>query len=235
MTMDVLTDDHEREEVVRKWWHENWKPIALGVAIALAGLIGFRQYQSYKLHDSQEQALAMYTLQNRVSAGDAKAEADAKAFMDSHKDVYGALLALDLASAQSRQGTFDEAANNARFAAANGGDLIAPQASLNLARILAQAGKDDEAVKALDGVKSKAYEAQKDEIRGDILLKKGDRDGARDAYLKSAKALTDAGQQISGLLQMKLDSVAKEGDKPAFEMAKAQAEALAKAGDNKDL
>ena len=72
-------------------------------------------------------------------------------------------------------------------------------------------------------------------IRGDILLKKGDRDGARDAYLKSAKALTDAGQQISGLLQMKLDSVAKEGDKPAFEMAKAQAEALAKAGDNKDL
>ena len=22
--MDVLTDDHEREEVVRKWWHENW-------------------------------------------------------------------------------------------------------------------------------------------------------------------------------------------------------------------
>ena len=43
--MDVLTDDHEREEVVKKWWHEDWKPIALGVVIALGGLIGFRQYQ----------------------------------------------------------------------------------------------------------------------------------------------------------------------------------------------
>ena len=28
--MDVLTDDHEREQVVRKWWSEYWKPIALG-------------------------------------------------------------------------------------------------------------------------------------------------------------------------------------------------------------
>ncbi len=227
--MDVLTDDHEREEVVRKWWHENWKPIALGVAIALAGLIGFRQYQSYRLHDSQEQAYAMYSLQNRVAAGDAKAEADAKAFMDSHKDIYGALLALDLAASQARAGKFEDAAKNAQFAADNGGDLIAPQANINLARILAQSGRDDEAVKALGKVKSDAYKAPRAEVRGDILLKKGDREGAREAYLESAKALRDAGQQPSGLLQMKLDSVAREGDKPAFEMARAEA-ASGKAG-----
>ncbi|MGN0909357.1 MAG: YfgM family protein [Succinivibrio sp.] len=231
--MDVLTDDHEREEVVRKWWHENWKPIALGVAIALAGLVGFRQYQSYKLHDSQEQAYQMYTLQNRVAAGDAKAEADARAFMDSHKDVYGALLALDLAASQARAGKFADAADNARFAALNGGDLISPQANLNLARILAQDGKADDALKALDSVKSDAYKAPKAEIRGDILLKKGDRDGAREAYRESARILVQAGMQPNGLLQMKLDSVAKEGDKPAFETARAAATAADAGGEGK--
>ena len=45
--MDILTDEHEREEAVRKWWHEHWKPIALGVAIALLGLVAVRQYRCY--------------------------------------------------------------------------------------------------------------------------------------------------------------------------------------------
>ena len=225
--MDVLTDDHEREEVVRKWWHENWKPIALGVAIALAGLVGFRQYQSYKLHDSQQQAYEMYTLKSRVASGDAKAEADARAFIGDHKDIYGALLSLDLANAGIKQGKFDKAADDVRFAAEIGGDLVAPQAYINLSRILAQQGKYDEALKALDKVKSKAYTALKSEERGDILLKKGDREGARSAYLDAVKVLDDQGSQINGLLQMKLDSVAKEGDKPAFELVKARAEAAA--------
>ena len=65
--MDVLTDDHEREEVVKKWWHEYWKPIALGVVIALGGLVGFRQYQAYELNKSQEQALAVYQLQEQLN------------------------------------------------------------------------------------------------------------------------------------------------------------------------
>ena len=96
--MDVLTDDHEREEVVKKWWHEYWKPIALGVVIALGGLVGFRQYQAYELNKSQEQALAVYQLQEQLNEKGLDVLADAQKFIAENDNVYGALVALDVAT-----------------------------------------------------------------------------------------------------------------------------------------
>ena len=52
--MDILTDEHEREEAVRKRWHEHWKTIALGVGIGLLGLVAVGQYQGYELLQKQE-------------------------------------------------------------------------------------------------------------------------------------------------------------------------------------
>ncbi|MDY6323114.1 MAG: tetratricopeptide repeat protein [Succinivibrio sp.] len=219
--MDVLTDDHEREEAVRHWWHENWKPIALGIAIALAGLIGFRQYQSYTLHKAQDQAYEMYTLQYRLSKEDAKAREDSEAFLKAHDDIYGSLLALDLVTLDIAKKDYEAAATHARFAVKNGGDLVSPSASLTLARVLTEQKQYDEALGILKGITQDAYAAQREELRGDVLLQKGDRDGARTAYLESVKLLNAAKQQVSGVLQMKLDSVAAAGDKPAFELVKA--------------
>lgn len=103
----------------------------------------------------------------------------------------------------------------------NGGDLVSPSASLTLARVLTEQKQYDEALGILKGITQDAYAAQREELRGDVLLQKGDRDGARTAYLESVKLLNAAKQQVSGVLQMKLDSAAAAGDKPAFELVKA--------------
>ena len=95
--MDILTDEHEREEAVRKWWHEHWKSIALGVTIALAGLVGVRQYQAYQLSEDQKTAYEVYQLQKQISTQGVNAMSDAQAFLDQHKDAFGAILALDMA------------------------------------------------------------------------------------------------------------------------------------------
>ena len=54
--MDVLTDDHEREQVVRKWWSENWLSLTVGVAIALSAMVGYKYYNSYQTEKAQTYA-----------------------------------------------------------------------------------------------------------------------------------------------------------------------------------
>ena len=201
--MDVLTDDHEREQVVRKWWHENRKPIALGIVIALAGLIGFRQYQAYTLEKAQQQAYALYQMQYKLSVSPQNIEKDAAAYLKEHEDIYGALLALDLAAYESSKDQFEQALEHAEFAVKNGGKLVTPAASLSKARIQAQLKQYDDAVKTLDGINSDAYAVEKAEIKGDVLLAKGDREGARNAYREAVKLCEDKKIQINPLLTMK--------------------------------
>lgn len=218
--MDVLTDDHEREQVVRKWWHENWKPIALGIVIALGGLVGFRQYQAYTLEKAQQQSYELFQLQYKLASAPTTSATEAQKYLDEHQDIYGALLALDLAGYEAARKDFENAAKHAAFAVKNGGDLIVPSASLSLARIQGQLKQYDEAIKTLDNVSSDAYAIEKAEIKGDILLAKGDKDGAREAYKQSMQLCKDQKTQISPLLVMKLDDVAKEGDEPAYVIAR---------------
>ncbi len=224
--MDVLTDDHEREQVVRKWWHENWKPIALGIVIALGGLIGFRQYQAYTLEKAQQQSYELYQVQYKLASSPETGAAEARKFLDGHQDIYGAMLALDLASYESSKKEFEQAAEHAKFAVKNGGKLIAPAGSLNLARIQAQLKQYDDAIKTLDGISSEAYAIEKAEIKGDVLLAKGDTNGAHDAYQNAVKLSQDKKVQISPLLAMKLDDVAKSGDTPAFVTAREHNQSL---------
>ncbi len=224
--MDVLTDDHEREQVVRKWWHENWKPIALGIVIALGGLIGFRQYQAYNLEKAQQQSYELYQAQYKLASSPETGATEAKKFLEEHQDIYGAMLALDLASYESSKKEFEQAAEHAKFAVKNGGKLIAPAGSLNLARIQAQLKQYDDAIKTLDGISSDAYAIEKAEVKGDVLLAKGDIAAAHDAYQNAVKLSLDKKVQISPLLAMKLDDVAKAGDTPAFVTAREHNQSL---------
>lgn len=218
--MDVLTDDHEREQVVRKWWHENWKPIALGVVIALGGLVGFRQYQAYTLEKAQQQSYELYQLQYKLAVSPSDGKDAAEKYLSEHKDIYGALMALDLAAYEVGQKNFEQAASHALFAGEHGGELVAPAASLSLARIQGQLKQYDDAVKTLDKISSEAYAAEKAEVKGDVLLQKGDKDGARAAYKQAMQLCVDKKVQISPLLVMKLDDVTKEGDVPAYVTAR---------------
>lgn len=217
--MDVLTDDHEREEAVKKWWKENWKPIALGIVIALAGLLGFRQYQSYQLEKSQDAAYALYQVQALLNKDGAKSLDKADAFMQEHKDIYGALLALDLANMHINAKDYDKANSALAFAKDNGGALIEPMVVLTQAKVLAQLKQYDEAINLLNGLDSDAFVIEKNIVIGDINMLKGDKDKAHDAYKKAVDLSVEKSVAISPLLQLKFDNVIKAGDTPAYKSA----------------
>lgn len=217
--MDVLTDDHEREQFVRAWWHEYWKPITFGVVIAIAGLLGYRQWQAYQLEQAQQQAYALYQIQTKLALKDSTASADAEKFISEHADLYGSLLSLDLATLKAAAGKFDEALKNIEFAREHGGQLVAPAAMLAEARVKAQNKDFDGALKILSDIKDEAYIIERNETEGDILLSKGDRQGAHDAYKKALDISVERKVPINALLQMKFDSVIKAGDEPAYVIA----------------
>ncbi len=214
--MDVLTDDHEREEAVRKWWHEYWKPIALGVFIALAGLVGVRQYQSYMLGVHQEKAFEVYTHRLDLNNHGASAVNAAKEFMQQNEDIFGALLALDVAATQIDSKDYQGASESVDFARRFGGDLIATTASLTEARLKAQSGDFQGAIDVLNALSDESYIVEKNETLGDVYLAQGDKAKAREAYLKAVDEAIARKLAISPLLQMKADSVSQNGDEGVF-------------------
>lgn len=225
--MDVLTDDHEREEVVRKWWHENWLSLTVGIVIAIGGMVGYRQYQSYQNDNSAKYAYEMSILQTKLVLNPSVATADAEKFIKEHEDIYGSLLALDLSSLESKNGNYDKALANAEFARKNGGELVSPNATLVAAQILTEQKKYDEAVKELDSVKSDAYEIEKQELLGDIYFEQKSLDKAHDAYKKALDLCESKKVSISPLLQMKFDNLIKDGEEPAFKRASKLEEVIA--------
>ncbi|MBO6258341.1 MAG: tetratricopeptide repeat protein [Succinivibrio sp.] len=217
--MDVLTDDHEREQVVRAWWHEYWKPITFGVVIAIAGLLGYRQWQSYQLEQAQQQAYTLYQIQTKLQMKNDNAVADAEKFIAEHEDLYGSLLSLDLATKSATEGKYDEALKHIDFARQHGGELVVPVAQLSEAKVKAQNKDFEGALKSLSAIKDEAYLIERSETEGDILLAKGDRQGAHDAYKKALDISVERKVPINALLQMKFDNVIKAGDEPAYMIA----------------
>ena len=216
--MDVLTDDHEREQVVRKWWSENWLSLTVGVAIALSAMVGYKYYNSYQTEKA---------LKTKLALKPTEAKAEVEAFLAEHKDVYGSLLSLELAANNAVEGKYEEALKNASFAKENGGKLISPNAAIMKAHLYTQLKKFDEATAELSSVNSDAYAIEKYELEGDINLAKGDKQAALASYKKAIEECESKKIAINTLLQMKADSLRKDGDTPAFERASALAEDIA--------
>lgn len=225
--MDVLTDDHEREQVVRKWWSENWLSLTVGVAIALSAMVGYKYYNSYQNEKAQAYAYELTTLKTKLALKPTEAKPQVEAFFNEHKDIYGSLLSLELAASNAVEGKYEEALKNASFAKENGGKLIAPNAAIMKAHLYTQLNKFDEAVAELSSVNSDAYAVEKYELEGDINLAKGNKEAALASYKKAIEECESKKIQINTLLQMKADSLRKDGDKPAFERASALAEDIA--------
>lgn len=221
--MDVLTDDHEREEAVRKWWREYWKPIALGVFIALAGLVGFRQYQAHMLGVHQEKAYELYTLRLDLNQHGTAALNGALEFMQQNEDIFGALMATDAAQVQIQAGQYEEALKTLNFAKTHGGDLIAPAAAISEAKVQAQLTNFDEAQKILSSLKAEGYEAMILEAQGDIALLKGDRAAAQNYYRQALDLSVNQDQPLNPLLQMKHDDVIAQGQEGAYKLSSGSA------------
>jgi len=117
---------------------------------------------------------------------------------------------LALAQTYVVAGKFEQAAGELKLVADKSEDkALAQVAQLRLARVQQQLGHHDEALALLDVSKAGAFAAQVHEVRGDVLLAKGDRSGARLAYqaAMTEAAGKEADPNQTELLRLKLQDL----------------------------
>lgn len=204
--MEVYTTENEQLDAVRRFFIENGKALAVGVVLGIGALLGWRYWQSHQNANMMAASDAYQQASEQLAAGKADDVATAEKFIQANSNNYGVLAALQLAKHFVEQNDFAKAEQQLVMAQSQTKDeSLLAMINLRLARVQLQEKKLDEALKTLDGVKGDGWLAMVQDVRGDILLAKGDTKGARDAYSKGIES--NASQALAGLMRMKLNNL----------------------------
>lgn len=206
--MATHLEDEEQVENLKKWWHENWKALAGGLILGLGGIFGWEGWQSFQLQKAATASQIyedMKTALSNSKPDEARSLAD-KLVREFGSTPYAASASLRLAALDADQRKYDEALTRLQWVVGRSDDEgLVQLARLRSAHVLFAQGKPDDALAQL-GRKSGSYKSLYEELRGDILLSKGDRAGARTAYAQALDGIA-AGAANREILQRKLDDL----------------------------
>jgi len=209
--MAEMRTDEETVEAIKDWWKKNGTSLLLGVGAALAIVFGWQAWQNQQLQHRTEAASQFANLiiaysdqsvENRAETVEFVSKTLRDDYSDSAYAVYGSLV---LAKQQlMEQGDAESAIATLEWANSQS-DQNGPL-SLIIRSRLARAQLDNErydaALSTIDGAaNADSFDAIFSELRGDILLARGDREEARQAYLQARE---QSGPERTGVLELKL-------------------------------
>lgn len=216
--MAELRTDEEQVEALKQWWKNNGSSLLIGIGAALAIVFGWQAWQNYQAQQRTEAANQFVNLMNAFGSDDEN-RADTVVFMaqtlrEDHADsAYAVYANLMLARVQLMQNDDAEGAvASLQWALEKSADTLPLSLVVRsrLARAQMALEEFDAALATLDGADSTdAFAAMFAELRGDILLAKGDQNGAREAYMD---ARNQDGDNRSGVLELKLADLGVGGD-----------------------
>ena len=207
--MDVNLTDDEKLEQLKKWWGENGGSIITGVVLGLAVLFGGKAWFSYQESNAQTASNLYTVLMNSMESGDAMAVSQKTGVLVSEygDTPYASLAALALAKVRIEAGELEAAQAQLEWVLENSkSDMMQDAARLRLARVLIALENLDGADTLLNQVvQGNAFEPLYTEVRGDVLVARGNMTDANQAY-KEALAATTAGSPGQHLLELKYQS-----------------------------
>jgi predicted negative regulator of RcsB-dependent stress response len=218
--VDEYLDEREQAEQLKQWFKENWLWMAAGIALGLGGLYGWQGWNAYLDGRSQDAGRRFATMLQAFDSADlAKGREIAAEITGKYGSTpYADQTVLVLARVDAETGQLDAAATGLRQVMEQSKDReLALVARLRLARVQLAQGKQDDALATLDGADAPAIEAAVAELRGDVLLAKGDPAAALTAYQQSmaaASAASEPGLVDTELLQLKIDELSGSGQTP---------------------
>ncbi|BEH71485.1 YfgM family protein [Edwardsiella tarda] len=204
--MEVYSTENEQVDAIRHFLQEYGKTLVVGVVIGVGALFGWRYWANHQQAGMAQASQTYQQASEALSGGKQDGVALSEAFIKENANNYGVLAALQLAQHEVDKAEFSKAQSQLAWAAGQAKDEnLKALSDLRLARVQLQDNQLDAALKTLDGVTAKGWQALAQDVRGDVLLKKGDAKGAREAY---SKGLAEgASQSLQALLRMKLNNL----------------------------
>lgn len=221
MALDAA--EEENIEAIKKWWHENWKQLALLVVIVFPSYVGWQLWQNSQATEAEtasdlyEEVLLLAISEPGVPVTEQESlrildlfellKAD---YPSSVYALYGALFAAQQSVNANDLGTAEESLQwmldnrqDGLFSQTDEGLILT--ANLRLGRVILAKGESERALNLVNTIDPKTFEAGFAELRGDIYATMGRIVDARDAYI----AAQEAGSNTEGL-RMKLDDLSDE-------------------------
>jgi len=208
--VDYATDE-ERVEDLKRWWKENGTSVIVGVALGLSVLFGWRWWGDYKINQALQASVVYTQLENAIQA---KNSEQINAFSDELKtkyadNSYAVYGALSMAKMYVDENKLESARDVLQWGSSHVQSLEQKHLlNLRLARVMLELNEIDKAYNLVNTADSGQFVSVYEELKGDILVKKQDLDGARMAYEKSAK-MRPLGSRPGAALQYKIDDLAK--------------------------
>ncbi|EFW12679.1 putative conserved protein [Serratia symbiotica str. Tucson] len=204
--MEVYTTENEQVDALRRFFAENGKALAVGVVLGIAALVGWRYWQNHQSVDLMAASQSYQEVSDRLAAGKPDDVAAAEKFVQANSNSYSVLAALQLAKHFVEQNDVAKAEQQlVQAQSQTRDDNLLSQINLRLARVQLQEKKWDHALKTLDEVKDAGWAALVQDTRGDVLLAKGDAQGAHEAYSKGLES--NVSQALEVLLRIKLNNL----------------------------
>ncbi len=196
---DYLTDEEQLDKL-KRWWEENGLMLALGVVLAVVGVVGWNWYTDHRA-EQISRASELYA-DYLASEGTERDTIEATLVGEFSGSVYHVLILLRKVEALMGE----EDADGARVLleealAVAEDDKLADLIRLRLARVLVELDLSGEALEVLRGVRSMGLRSTVQELKGDIHMDRNERREAHEAYSAALAELAEGAQRP--ILEMK--------------------------------
>ena len=204
--MEIYENENDQVDAIKRFFAENGKALAVGVVLGIGALAGWRYWSSHQADTSRATSQSYENALSALQAGKPESLTAAEKFADGNKNTYGALASLELAQQYVEKNDLAKAvAQLQKGLAATSDENLQSMINVRLARIQVQLKQQDAALKTLDAVKGESWSAIVADLRGEALLSKGDKQGARTAWENGIK--NNASPALSEMMQMKINNL----------------------------
>ena len=205
--MEIYSTEDQQVDAIKQFWKDYGTSVVVGAVVGLGGLFGWNYYSDYQVAQAEAASESFQALSTQNSE-DAAMLAAAENFAKAHgQKGYQSLLELLVAKSAVEAGDLEKAETTLKTViATNVDNSIVLIATMRLARVQAEQGQYATAITTLDQITDPASKAQRDELKGDFLVRQGDTEKAKIAY---QTAVENGGTMTSPTLQMKLDNLNK--------------------------
>ncbi len=207
MALDL--EEQEKIDEAKAWWKRHGNKVIWGITLFLLAVAGWRGWETWTRNQAAEASMLFDRAVQAINLNDHKTAKEAAGqIMEGHKrSAYATPAAwlaghlnLEAGDLKSARAQYEFALERARD------DGMRPMARLRLAALMFEEGDLDAALKLLEAPFQPAFAGLAEQLRGDLLVAKGNDADAREAYRLALQKLGDD-SPLKPLVEIRLDAL----------------------------